>query len=217
MEKAVVLWDLDGTLMDTLEDLFGSVNAALDAFGLPARSRREVADFTGNGIRRLIAAAVPPGTDPALTEQVFDFFRTHYAAHCEDHTAPYDGVVALLTRFRAAGGRSAIVSNKAAFAVEQLAARHFPGLIDAVVGENEAAGLRKKPAPDMVQAALTALGATAAEAVYVGDSEVDVETAKNAGLPLLAVTWGFRSRERLVQAGATELVDTLQQLEQRLF
>ena len=211
-----VVFDLDGTLLNTLEDLHLSTNAALAAHGMPPRTLDEVRRFVGNGIRLLIHRAVPTGTPAATEDAVYQDFRTHYAAHCEDHTGPYPGIPELLAHLRAAGVRLAVVSNKGDFAVQELIARQFPGAFDAVLGECEERGIRKKPAPDMVNAALERMGATRADLVYVGDSEVDVQTAANVGCPCLSCTWGFRGREELLAAGATTLVDTPAELERVL-
>lgn len=215
------VFDLDGTLLDTLEDLYRSVNAALAAHNLPQRSRDEVRLATGNGIKLLIQRSVPENT-PAKTETaVFDDFRRIYAAHCEDHTAPYAGIPELLAHLREAGVALAVVSNKADFAVQELIAKRFPNTFDAVLGENEAAGICKKPDPAMVNAALAKMGhaASASEdlgVVYIGDSEVDVQTAQNCGCPCLSCSWGFRDRAWLMDAGATTIVDTPAELERVL-
>ena len=211
-----VVFDLDGTLLNTLEDLHLSTNATLAAHDMPPRTLDEVRCFVGNGIRLLIHRAVPAGTPAATEDAVYQDFRAHYAAHCEDHTGPYPGIPELLAHLRAAGVRLAVVSNKGDFAVQELIARQFPGVFDAVLGECEERGIRKKPAPDMVNAALERMGATRAGLVYVGDSEVDVQTAANVGCPCLSCTWGFRGREELLAAGATTLVDTPAELERVL-
>lgn len=214
-----VVFDLDGTLLDTLEDLYQSVNRALAAHGQPARGRDEVCLFTGNGIRRLIERSVGegrPDVDPAVTEAVFEDFKRDYAAHCEDHTAPYPGIPQMVANLRAAGVACAVVSNKADFAVQELVQRHFPDAFDAVLGENEAAGIRKKPAPDMVDAALERLGRGREGLAYVGDSEVDIQTAAACACSCVSCTWGFRSREWLLDAGATLLVNTPSELERVL-
>lgn len=210
------VFDLDGTLLDTLEDLHLSTNAALAAHGMPARTRDEVRRFVGNGIALLIHRAVPAGTPLATEEAVLEDFRRHYAEHCDDHTAPYPGIEALLAHLRAAGTRLAVVSNKADFAVQELVARQFPGTFGAVIGENEAAGVRKKPAPDMVRVALERLGAGPEGLVYIGDSEVDVQTAASCACPAVICSWGFRDRAALVSAGARVIVDTPAQLERVL-
>ena len=210
------VFDLDGTLLDSLEDLHLSTNAALAAHGLPARSLEEVRRFVGNGIRKLVERAVPAGTGAAEQEAVYEDFCAHYAAHCEDHTGPYPGILELLARLRAAGVRLAVVSNKGDFAVQELVARQFPGAFDAILGENEAAGIRKKPAPDMVEAALARMCSDRDGMVYIGDSEVDVQTAASVGCPCISCTWGFRSVDDLLAAGATTFVNTPAELERVL-
>ena len=211
-----VVFDLDGTLLNTLEDLHLSTNAALAAHGMPERTLEEVRRFVGNGIRKLIERAVPVGTTAAEQEAVYQDFRAHYAAHCEDHTGPYPGIPEMLAHLRAAGVRLAVVSNKGDFAVQELVSRQFPDTFDAILGENEAAGIRKKPAPDMVEAALARMGAGRDGLVYVGDSEVDVQTAANVGCPCVSCTWGFRGVDELIAAGATAFVDTPAELERVL-
>ena len=215
------VFDLDGTLLDTLEDLYCSVNAALAAHSLPERSSDEVRLATGNGIKLLIHRSVPEGTTAEAEATVFDDFRHIYAEHCEDHTAPYAGIPELLTHLREAGVALAVVSNKADFAVQDLIAKHFPGSFDAVLGENEAAGIRKKPDPAMVNAALAKMGHAAPASedpgiVYIGDSEVDIQTARNCGCACLSCSWGFRDRAWLADAGATTIVDTPAELERVL-
>ena len=159
------VFDLDGTLLDTLDDLTSSVNAALEAFGCPVRSREEVRGFVGNGIRLLVRRAAPCGADFA---GIFEAFKAHYAAHCFDKTKPYAGVTELLTQLKARGAKTAIVSNKADFAVRELSARFFGKLIDAAAGEREDAGIRKKPAPDSVLSVLKLLEEDGKRAVYIG-------------------------------------------------
>lgn len=224
-----VVFDLDGTLLDTLDDLHLSTNAALAAHDMPARTLDEVRRFVGNGIALLIHRAVPEGTPADVEAAVLADFRRHYGAHCEDHTGPYPGIPELLAHLRAAGVRVAVVSNKADFAVQELVARQFPDTFDAVLGECEERGVRKKPAPDMVEAALRRMGAAAeapgqgdpspadrATLAYVGDSEVDVATAANVGCACVGCAWGFRGRESLLASGATVVVDTPAELERVL-
>ncbi len=210
MSFRVVLFDLDGTVLNTLDDLADAVNVSLAKHEMPARTREEVRSFVGNGIRALIERAVPTGTDSALVARVLNEFKRYYGAHCADKTSPYAGVPELLSTLRAHGVRTAVVSNKADFAVQELAKRYFADLFDLALGER--AERPAKPAPDMVHHTLEALGATAAEAVYVGDSDVDVLTARNAQLPCIAVTWGFRDRACLKKAGATVFADTAKEL-----
>jgi len=192
--KKAVIFDLDGTLLDTLEDLKDSVNVALKRSGMPARSLEEVRRFVGNGIHRLIERAVPEGTAEETVEQVFMDFRSYYMEHCEDKTCTYPGIQELLEELNRLGISMAIVSNKADAAVKELAKGYFPQ-VKVAIGERE--GIARKPAPDSVFEAMRLLGVTREEAIYVGDSDVDIATAKNAGLPCVAVTWGFRKEELL--------------------
>lgn len=203
MGYQAILWDLDGTLLNTLDDLAGAVNAALRIHGLPPRTREEVRCFVGNGVRMLLRLAVPEGFPDCNIDAVLSDFRTHYAAHCNDATAPYPGVMEALTRLRDQGIPMAVVSNKPDPAVKALCKIHFGGLIPLAIGECE--GVRRKPAPDSVQKALTLLGVEAADAVYIGDSEVDIATAQNAGLPSISVSWGFRPEASLRKAGAKHI------------
>ncbi len=214
MKPTLVIFDMDGTILNTLEDLLESTNAALAANGFPERSLAEVRRFVGNGIAKLIERAVPEGTPADVRGRVLADFKEHYAVHCADHTHPYAGVPELLADLRARGVLTAVVSNKADFAVQTLARDYFPGLFDCVLGEKE--GIAKKPAPDMVNAVLNKLGVAPAGARYVGDSEVDVETARNSGLSGVFVTWGFRSVETLRAAGAAVLAATPAELAEKL-
>ena len=210
MRKQLVIFDLDGTLLDTLDDLADAVNWALKQEQLPRRTREEVRAFVGNGIRNLIERAVPAGTEAAQTDRVFAGFKARYAGHCADKTRPYPGILELLARLRAEGIRTAVVSNKADFAVQTLCRDYFPGLVDCAVGER--AGIPKKPAPGSVQEVLRALKISREQAVYVGDSEVDVVTARNAGMDGILVLWGFRDRQTLERAGAKTFAATAEEL-----
>ena len=201
-----VLFDLDGTLLDTLQDLADSTNAALRAFGYPERTVEEVRRFVGNGAERLIRLAVPEGADPL---PVLEAFRVHYQAHCREKTGPYEGIPALLAQV-AQRWPVAIVSNKPDSAVKALCQDHFPGIY--ALGESE--DCPRKPATDRVYKAMAALGAE--RCVYVGDSEVDILTAKNAGAVCVSVLWGFRDEETLRDAGATCLCDTPRQVLERI-
>ena len=204
------IFDMDGTILDTLDDLAASTNATLAAFGMPTRSTDEVRRFVGNGIRRLISRAVPAGTDETTQDRVFDAFCTYYAEHDAMATAPYPGIPELLASLRDRGVALAVVSNKGDFAVQSLVRRYFPDAFGFAVGERD--GIRRKPAPDSVFAALEALGVNADRAVYVGDSEVDIQTAQAAGLPCISCAWGFRSVDTLMAAGARCLVHTTDEL-----
>lgn len=209
MKKAMI-FDLDGTLLNTLADLRTAVNLALAAYGLPQRSMEEVRKAVGNGIRKLISRSVPEGTDTATEEAVFVRFKEEYKLHCSDKTAPYPGIPELLRRLREEGYVLAVVSNKADFAVQELMEQYFRGLYDVALGETEE--LARKPAPDMVEEVLKRLQVEKAAAVYVGDSEVDVETAENAGISCISVTWGFRDTAVLAEHGARHFVHTASEL-----
>ncbi len=208
MRYKAVLFDLDGTLLDTLSDLRDGVNLILARHGYPLRDTEEIRAFVGNGARELIRLALPEGTDAETVDSVWREYAAWYAVHYRTNAAPYAGVLEVLVALQAAGVKTAVVSNKPHATTVALSALFFPGL--PAFGQQE--GVPKKPAPDMVRLALHALGVTAEESVYVGDSEVDVATARNAELPLVAVSWGFRSREQLRAAGAVTVVDTAAEL-----
>lgn len=200
----LAVFDMDGTILDTLEDLKDSTNFALEKCGYPTRSYDEVRRFVGNGIRKLIERAVPEGLTVEQIDRVHEVFTEHYKVHCADKTKAYDGIKPLLEKLRASGVKTAVVSNKADYGVQELCKEYFNGLFDYAVGERE--GIRRKPAPDAVNEALRVLGIDKSEAVYIGDSDVDFETAKNAELPCISVLWGFRDEEFLREKGATLFV-----------
>ena len=200
----LAVFDMDGTILDTLEDLKDSTNFALEKCGYPTRSYDEVRRFVGNGIRKLIERAVPEGLTTEQIDRVHEVFTEHYKVHCADTTKAYDGIKPLLEKLRASGVKTAVVSNKADYGVQELCREYFDGLFDYAVGERE--GIRRKPAPDAVNEALRVLGIDKSEAVYIGDSDVDFETAKNAELPCISVLWGFRDEEFLREKGATLFV-----------
>ncbi len=201
----LIVFDLDGTLLDTLEDLYLAVNFSLQKYDLKERTREEVRSFVGNGIKRLIERAAGE-VPPEVFEGAFSAFKEYYGAHCEDNTKPYAGILPLLTALKARGAKTAIVSNKADFATKKLAKTYFGDLIDEAVGENEEAGIRKKPAPDSLFTVMKSLGGTVGNTVYIGDSEVDIQTARNAGVRCISVTWGFKTREFLLKNGAELLL-----------
>ena len=207
-EYKTYIFDLDGTLLNTLEDLAASTNYALRSHGLPEHSIDDVRRFVGNGVRMLMRRAVPGGEQNPLFEATFATFRQHYLQHSLDATRPYDGIMEMLDDLKHRGCRLAVVSNKFCAATEELCRHFFADLIEVAIGENEAAGIRKKPAPDTVFEALRRLGVGKDGAVYVGDSEVDLLTARNAGLPCISVLWGFRDRGFLTENGATTFVAT---------
>ena len=206
MPYQTAVFDLDGTLLDTLEDLWRATNTALETHGLPPRTRDEVQMFVGNGVEMLIRRAVPHGTDEETTLAVLADCKTAYAAICEDHTRPYDGILDMLTALRERGIRVAVVSNKFDTATKKLCEKYFGDLVEVAIGER--AGVRKKPAPDTVYEALKELGVTLEGAVYIGDSDVDIQTARNCGMPCISVTWGLRNKDFLIENGAQVLVDS---------
>ena len=204
MSYDTYIFDLDGTLLDTLQDLATSVNYALRQHRMPEHSIDDVRRFVGNGVRRLMERAVPEGTaDPAF-EAAFATFREYYMEHSLDTTRPYDGIPELIHELKQRGCRMAVVSNKMMAATQELVHHFFPE-IEVAIGEHEAEGIRKKPAPDTVFAAMKQLGQ--GSAVYVGDSDVDLATARNSGLPCISVLWGFRDRDFLLAHGATTFVE----------
>ena len=201
------LFDLDGTLLDTLHDLAASVNYAMEQCHYPTNSIDQVRMMVGNGVATLIKRAVPSGTSEEDTAHALDIFKKHYMEHGEDTTRPYDGILELLSALKQQGKHIAVVSNKFDAATKALCDKYFPNLIDIALGENEAEGIRKKPAPDMVYKAMKQLNASPDECVYIGDSDVDLQTAKNAGIPCISVLWGFRTKEFLLAHGATMFVE----------
>lgn len=216
MKYKAVVFDLDGTLLNTLEDLKDAVNAALRSHQMPERSLEEVRNFVGNGIAKLIERSVPDNTGKEEQEEVLRIFCEYYGVHCQDKTVPYDGILELLSKLGEEGYRIAVVSNKAHFAVKELIPHYFSNLIPVAMGENERAGVAKKPAPDMVWKALEELGCSREEAVYVGDSDVDYETAKNSGLDFIGVSWGFRGRAFLEKLGAENIVDNPKEIFEKI-
>lgn len=207
-----IIFDLDGTLLDTVDDLAASVNHALTSIGLPTRSRSEVRTFLGNGIRTLVMKSLADQVGEEEAERAFGIFRAYYLEHCLDRTQPYEGIMPLLDSLREQGHRLAIVSNKLDPAVKSLNQRFFPRHIEVAIGEGaplasvEGGVVRRKPNPDALLAVMQELGATPADTLYVGDSEVDIETSRNAGVPCVSVAWGFRDEPDLVAAGATTII-----------
>ena len=205
---SAILFDLDGTLLDTLDDLYAAVNFVLQKHGLPLRSRDEVRAFIGNGIVKLMERSVGAGARSRVDmTAVVEDFKAYYGTHCQEKTKPYDGVLALLSQLKADVRRVGVVSNKAHFAVEKLCSAYFGDLVDVAIGENEASGVRKKPAPDTLLEALRRLGAEKENAVYVGDSEVDIQTAENAGVECISVSWGMKDSAFLTENGAETIVE----------
>ncbi|MDY5212238.1 HAD family hydrolase [Intestinibacter sp.] len=210
MKYNTVIFDLDGTLLNTLEDLGDSVNFALKSFGYPTRTYEEVKSFVGNGIKDLLTKAVPIGTDEETTLRCLQAFKNHYKTNMQNKTLPYEGIIALLKELNSKGIKLGIVSNKYDFGVKNLNKYYFKDLIPVAIGERE--GVRKKPAPDTVLTAMKELGSKKEECLYVGDSGSDMITAKNAGIKSVGVTWGFRDADSLRESGAIFLINSPKEL-----
>ena len=196
-----ILFDMDGTVLDTLRDLNAAVNRCMEHFGYPTQTIDETRQRVGNGSKRLLELSVPERTDGNKIGELLAWYLPYCNEHANDTTAPYPGIPEMMESLREKGLALAIVSNKPDRTVKELAAIHFPGLLETAVGENEAAGIRRKPWPDTLLAAAAELGVPIRECLYVGDSEVDVLTATRAGMDCASVLWGFRSREEIEAAG----------------
>ncbi|MCR5796968.1 MAG: HAD-IA family hydrolase [Eubacterium sp.] len=195
-----IIFDLDGTLLDTLTDLMESVNYSLEKFGLPIQTKDDIRRNTGNGVEKLVELSVENGRKNPLFSDVLTCFKEHYLIHCNDKTGPYPGICQMLERLKNDGYKMAVVSNKYMDATKELVSIHFGQWIDIAIGANEV--YKKKPAKDTVVAAINELGSELNKSIYVGDSEVDIATARNTGIPCIAVSWGFRTHEEQVEAGA---------------
>ncbi len=200
-----IVFDMDGTVLNTVADLTVSVNYVLERFGMPGHTEEEYKKFFGSGIRYALECAVPEGTGSDVIDKMLPVFKEHYDAHCLDKTGPYEGILDLMKELKSRGYKMAIVSNKIDSAVKELNDRFFGEYVDVAIGERE--GIRRKPAPDTVFTALKELGSDVSEAVYVGDSEVDFQTAVNSGLPCISVLWGFREKDFLRKQGATRFAE----------
>lgn len=214
MKYKLAIFDLDGTILDTLEDLSDSVNYALSQYGYPVRSIDEIRSFVGNGLLMLVRRAIVPETDEAVIQQVLAVQKEYYKEHCADKTKPYEGVLELLDELKAAGCKLAVVSNKADYAVQILCKQYFGDVFDLAVGEKE--NVRRKPAPDAVDKVLEEFQIKKEQAVYIGDSEVDIETAQNAKIQAILVNWGFRDALFLKEHGAKTIVSTMDELKNKL-
>ncbi|MBQ8783104.1 MAG: HAD family hydrolase [Clostridia bacterium] len=210
MKYSACVFDLDGTLLNTLEDLKNSVNYALKIKNYPQRTVEEVRSFVGNGIPMLIKRAVPQGTAESDTQETLRIFKEHYSVHLNDNTKPYDGICELLEYLKQKGIRTAVVTNKAHLAANELIKGFFGELITLTVGQKD--GVPTKPDPTSLFEAVKSLGCDGKDVLYVGDSDVDVFTAHNGNLKCVGVTWGFRSRESLLSAGADFIADTPQEI-----
>lgn len=210
MKYELAIFDMDGTILNTLDDLADSLNYSLSQSGYPERTLTEVRNFVGNGIKKLIERGMPADASQNELQQAYECFNGYYKEHCHDKTKPYDGITKMLKKLREHGIKTAVVSNKADFAVRLLCTQYFEGLFDTAAGEKS--GVRKKPAPDSVNTVLSELGISREKAVYIGDSDVDVMTAVNSKMNCICVDWGFRDRDFLIKNGADTIVSTTDQL-----
>ena len=214
MKYELIIFDLDGTILDTLEDLADATNYSLRKNGQKERSLDEVRAFVGNGIKNLMKSAAEDGSDDVVIDRLFNDFMPYYRQHCADKTKPYAGIQKLLDSLKDRGLRLAVVSNKADSAVQALCEKYFEGIFDISVGER--AGILKKPAPDSVNEVLCRLNISREKSIYIGDSEVDIETARNAGMESIIVTWGFREENFLRSRGAVNIANTPDEIEKFL-
>lgn len=201
-----VVFDMDGTILNTIDDLFNSVNFALSTCGYPLRTKEEVLSFVGNGVKLLVQRAMPQGVTEQQFDECFDIFMQHYGVHKNDNTAPYDGILQLMEQLQSMGIKMSVVSNKFDKGVKELAANLFCGYLPVAIGESDK--VQPKPNPSGVWYALQLMGAKREESVYIGDSEVDYQTAANSGLQFIAVTWGFRPRSLHEGLGVKYIADT---------
>ena len=209
-EFSTYIFDLDGTLLDSLEDLMLSCNYALHENNMPERTLDEVRMFVGNGVKKLMERAIPQGLNNPKFDETYNTFRQHYLHHNLDHTGPYPGILELLDRLHSNHKNIAVVSNKFYTATQELCHHFFSDTVQVAIGERE--NIKKKPAPDTVKEALKQLGVTADNAVYIGDSDVDIMTAKNSGMPCISVLWGFRDKDFLVRHGGSEFVNSPEEI-----
>lgn len=210
MKYKAVIFDMDGTILNTLEDLKNATNYSLRQFNMPERTLEEVRMFVGNGIRKLVERAVPSGTSAKKIDEVLDVFLKYYEVHSADNTSSYPGIHELVEKLKAAGIKTAVSTNKADAPAQELGKEYFNGIFDLIVGQRD--GLRTKPAPDSVNEILKILNIQKKDAVYVGDSDVDVQTAANSGLDFIGVSWGFRGRKFLQEKGAKNIVDSADEI-----
>lgn len=211
MKFTTAVFDLDGTLTDTIDDLTDSVNFALSQFAFPKRERKEVITFVGNGVRRLVSLSVPEGTDEETFEKVLAVFKDYYEEHSLVKTMPYKGIPELLKSLKSKGVKIAVVTNKVQSTANEVVNHFFPGIFDIIIGQVD--GRPQKPAPDGVFDAMSKSGADKGKTVYIGDSDVDCKTAKNADLPIIGVSWGFKGREFLASYGCDYIVDCPEEIE----
>lgn len=216
MKYSVAIFDMDGTILDTLKDLTNAMNYALKENGYPERTIDEIRAFLGNGISGMLKNVLPEGTVFEESEKVRKSFQAYYTEHCSIYTKPYDGIPELVSSLRANGVKTAVVSNKLDSAVNRLSKQYFDELFDISIGEKESEGIKQKPAPDMVNIILSVLNVEKNDCVFIGDSEVDIETAKNSGIDCICVNWGFRTESFLKEHGAPVIVETPEELKSKI-
>ena len=214
MKYKAVLYDMDGTVLDSLSDLCNAVNHILEQYGMPTHDKKVIARNLGNGARYLLAHCAPEGTSEELVDKMLKDYGPWYDSHCAILTAPYEGIIELMETLRAAGVKQGVMSNKQDSAVKTLCEQYFPGLLECALGESET--VRRKPNPDAVLKALEEMGIDKSDAIYVGDTEVDIKTAINADMDCAVVTWGFRSKDELIAAGGKLFFDTAKELQDYL-
>ncbi len=214
MKLKAAVFDLDGTILDTLMDLSIAVNYALKTCGYPVRSFEDIRQFVGNGALNLMKRALPGGYTEDELLRVLDLFNEYYEDHCEENTRPYEGITELIEELRDQGTATAVVSNKPDYGVQALCRRHFPGMFDIVIGQKE--GIKIKPDPECLNSVMRELGSDKENTVYIGDSEVDIATGNNSGIKCILADWGFRDREVLEKAGAKIIVSSVDELRNEL-
>lgn len=214
MKYELAIFDLDGTILDTLDDLNDSINYALAFHHLPGRTKEETRKNVGGGIRNLVVRSVGENGNEEVVDQVEATFKPYYGEHCKDKTKPYEGIIELINEIKKQGMKAAVVSNKGNYAVQILVKDYFGDIFDFALGERS--DIKRKPAPDMVYECLRVLGIDKANAVYIGDSEPDIQTAQNALMDCISVDYGFRSKETLIAAGATVICESVEELKQEL-
>lgn len=215
MSHKLAVFDMDGTILNTLDDLADSINHALKVTGFPVHTTEDVCNFVGNGIRKLVERSVPKGTSIDDINKVHEQFTEYYTLHCADKTKAYDGIYDLLTELKNAGCKTAVVSNKADYAVQKLCDEYFPNYFNIAAGEQQPK-YNKKPAPDLVYLVMEKLDIAPEDTVYIGDSDVDILTAKNAKVNCISVDWGFRTREFLIENGASKIVSSAAELKKAI-
>ena len=210
MKYTTVIFDMDGTILYTLDDLTDAVNYALKKMGYPLKNVEQVKGFVGNGVKKLIERCLPQMATKEEFDKSYDYFSEYYKVHCYDKTRSYRGVKELIALLKEKSFKTAVVSNKDDYAVKELCKTFFNGLFDSELGVTDS--IAKKPAPDLCEIALKELNSTKSEAVYVGDSDVDFMTAKNTGLKFIGVSWGFKGREFLENLGSETVVDNPEEI-----